>query len=133
MMDLETGKYRKLAMNSPFSESWHSWSSNGRWIAFSSKRRGGLFTRLYISYVDTQGRADKPFILPQKDPLFYDSFLETYSVPEFITGPVKISRRALTLAARRSTTIEVANPLITGATPKATRTEASEPWRQGRR
>ena len=44
LIDLEaaerTGRYeyRRLEVNSDESESWHSWSSNSRWIAFSSKR-----------------------------------------------------------------------------------------------
>ncbi len=36
IMDLSTGGYRRAAINSKYSESWHSWSSNSRWIAFSS-------------------------------------------------------------------------------------------------
>ena len=68
MMDLATGRYSRLAINSEYSESWHSWSSNSRWIAFSSKRQGGLFTRTYLSYVDDDGTAYKPFVLPQRDP-----------------------------------------------------------------
>ncbi|MBN1506017.1 MAG: PD40 domain-containing protein, partial [Sedimentisphaerales bacterium] len=68
LMDLATRQHRKLTINSDFSESWHSWSSNSRWIAFSSKRQGGLFTRTYFSYVDSAGTAYKPFVLPQQDP-----------------------------------------------------------------
>ncbi|MHC4912840.1 MAG: TolB family protein, partial [Planctomycetota bacterium] len=43
----QTGRfnYRRLDINSDKSESWHSWSSNSRWIVFSSKRDYGLFTR----------------------------------------------------------------------------------------
>lgn len=131
MMDLATGKYWKLAVNSEFSESWHSWSSNGRWIAFSSKRPEGTFTRCYISFVDKAGKAHKPFILPQKDPAFYDSFLKTYSVPELITGPVEITNKALARAARSQSTIQVDS--ITAATPKASGAGASEPWQHGGR
>jgi len=116
MMDLNTGEYRKLGINSRFSESWHSWSSNNRWIVFSSKRRGGLFTRLYISHVAEDGTVYKPFILPQKDPLFYDSYLETFSVPELITGPVTVSSRALARAVRSPDKIVV--DTFSGATPK---------------
>ena len=76
MMDLSTREYRRLEINSEFSESWHSWSSNSRWIAFSSKRQGGVFTRCFLSFVDENGVAHKPFMLPQEDPRFYDSFLE---------------------------------------------------------
>ena len=128
VMDLQTGRYRKPAINSEFSESWHSFSSNSRWLAFSSKRGDGLFTRTYFSYVDKDGNAYKPFILPQKDPAYYDSLLQTYSVPELIKSPVKVSRNALTRAVRRAEKIEVHIPL-TGATVKA---ESYEPWQQNR-
>ena len=88
-----------LRVNSNRSESWHAWSSNGRWIVFASKRRDGLFGRLYISYVDADGRTRKPFLLPQEDPAFYDSFLKTYNVPEMIKEPVQIHWRHLLEAA----------------------------------
>ena len=111
-------QYRKLAINSEFSESWHSWSSNSRWIAFSSKRQGGLFTRTYLSYVDSEGTAHKPFVVPQQDPTYYDSLLETYSVPELIKGPVTASKSRLARAARAKPSVVPDIPL-TGATPKA--------------
>jgi hypothetical protein len=103
MMDVATGDYRKLDINSESSESWHCWSSNGRWIAFSSKRLASPFTRCYLSFVDETGRAHKPLVLPQRDPEFYDSFLMTVSVPELITGPVPVSSEALSRAARSPT------------------------------
>jgi hypothetical protein len=130
LMNLQTGDYRKLAINSEYSESWHSWSSNSRWIAFSSKRTGGLFTRIYFSYVDEQGKVYKPFIMPQKDPTFYDSFTETHSVPELITGPVKVDYKALGRAVRSAECIDVNIP-ITTATPVAGAKE-SHPWQQQR-
>jgi len=117
LMDLETGGYRKLPINSERSESWHSWASNSRWIAFSSKRHEGPLTKLYISYVDKDGKAYKPFVLPQEDPSFYDSFLKAYSVPELITGPVQVGQMELARAVRSSDKIEVDLP-ITAATPK---------------
>lgn len=126
MMDLSTREYHKLAVNSRYSESWHSWSSNSRWIAFSSKCRDGRFTRTYLSYVDDEGRTHKPFVLPQRDPAYYDSLLETYSVPELIRGPVKVRKYVLARAARSEDCIAVDVP-ITGATPKAAE---SEPWQE---
>jgi len=126
IMDLSTREYRKLAVNSPYSESWHSWSSNSEWIAFSSKRQDGRFTRTYLSYVDAAGTAHKPFVLPQRDPTFYDSLLETFSVPELIRSPVKVSKHVLARAARSEDRMAVDVP-ITGATPKA---KESEPWQE---
>ena len=95
IMDLKTGEYRKLPVNSEYMESWHSWSSNGRWILFLSRRGSGLFTRLFISHVDSAGKAGKPFILPQRDPEFYDNFIKCYNVAEFAKGPLKYSQRQL--------------------------------------
>jgi hypothetical protein len=123
LMDLSTGEYTKPEINSRFSESWHSWSSNARWIAFSSKRRGGLFTRCYFSFVDETGKAHKPFLLPQSDPEFYDAFLKTVSVPELITGPVPVTGETMARAARSAPVIVV--DAMTGATRPA---GVSEPW-----
>ncbi len=128
MMDLNTGKYTKPEINSEYSESWHSWSSNGRWIAFSSKRGGGLFTRCYLSFVDETGKAHKPFILPQRDPEFYDSLLKTISVPELITGPVPVTAEILTQAvvADRGITVDA----ISGASKAGSRGEPWQPTRE---
>jgi len=131
LMDLkaarQTGqyKYRRLNINSDQSESWHSWSSNSRWIAFSSKRQYGVFTRSYLSYVDQEGKVYKPVLMPQKDPTFYDSCLKTYSVPELVVGPVQVTGERLARVIRSSRKIPVDMP-ITMATPKAG--AAPEPW-----
>lgn len=98
LMNLETRQVRRLALNSERAESWHGWSANGRWLVFSSKRRDGLFARPHFSYFDPAGREHKPFILPQRDPEFYDSCLQTFNVPEFITGPVRVPPEELARA-----------------------------------
>jgi hypothetical protein len=126
LMDLSTRQYRKLAVNSEFAESWHSWSSNSRWLAFSSKRQGGRFTRTYFSYIDRTGTAHKPFVLPQQDPACYDSQLETYSVPELVKGPLTVRPSRLARAARAKPSVTPDIPL-TGATPKAA---PLDPWQE---
>jgi len=124
IMDLETAqqtgeyKYHRLDINSDKSESWHSWSSNSRWIVFSSKRNSGVFTRIYIAYVDKNGKVHKPIRLPQKDPAYYESCLWTYSVPELITEPVRVTKEKLGRVVRSSLKIPIEMP-ITMATPKA--------------
>ncbi len=124
IVDLEAGrengkyKYRRLDINSDQSESWCTWSSDSRWIVFSSKRGNPTFTRPYISYVDKNGKVYKPFVLPQKDPLFYDSCLKTYNTFELVTGPVAVTGERLTRVIRGSRQITVDLP-ITMATPRA--------------
>jgi hypothetical protein len=95
LKNLETGEISKPDINSKQSESYHTWSSGGRWIVFSSRRIDGLYTRLYFSYFDSNGKANKPFLLPQKDPAFYSSFLKSYNVPELITSAVELNPRKL--------------------------------------
>lgn len=97
-MDLATRRIEHPDINSLEADTWHCWSSNGRWIVFSSKRRDGLFARPYFSYFSADGHFSKPFMLPQKDPAFYDSFIKTFNVPEFIQGPVQVSESALSSA-----------------------------------
>ncbi|MBN1693876.1 PD40 domain-containing protein [candidate division WOR-3 bacterium] len=102
MLELKTKKYRKLDINSEHSESFHSWSSNSRWFVFASKRRDGLCSRLYFSYVDTLGNAHKSFLMPQKNPEFYETYIMNYNVPELINGPVKVSHWNLIRAAHKA-------------------------------
>ncbi len=138
MIDLEAAKktgdfaYERLDINSSESESWHSFSSNSRWIVFSSKRGSGVFTRTYIAYVDKNGKVHKPIRLPQKDPAYYDSCLYTYSVPELITGPVRATKEQLGRVVRSSENISVKMP-ITMATPKPGQPpEYQQPWQTER-
>jgi hypothetical protein len=90
LLDLKTGKISSPEINSNKSESYHAWSSNGRWIVFSSRREDGLFTRPYFSYFDTEGRAHKPFILPQEDPHFYPELMKSFNIPELVRKKIDL-------------------------------------------
>jgi hypothetical protein len=90
-IDLVNFKATRLDLNSDYSDSYHSWSSNSKWLAFSSKRGDGLTARPYISYIDENGIAYKPFILPQKDPEFYEKFLKSFNIPEFSTVEINLN------------------------------------------
>ncbi len=105
MLELETGRYWRMRCNSDEAEAWHSWSTNSRWIVFSSKRRDGMLAKPYFSYVDEGGKSRKPLLLPQEDPTYYDSLVKTYNLPELATGPVSISQREI-LRGIRSEAIE---------------------------
>ncbi len=91
-LDLKTGKAAALTeANSDKTESYHTWSSNGRWILYTSRRGDGNYTRLYMAYFDRQGRVHKPFLLPQEDPDYYQNLFKSYNTPEFLVRPVKAS------------------------------------------
>jgi len=92
LLDLASGEARPFdEVNSPNSESYHSWSSNGRWVVFSSRRHDGVFTRPFFAHVSADGRATKPFELPCQDPDRHLQLLKSYNVPELMTGPVSLT------------------------------------------
>ena len=89
MMNLQTGAIDKLSIvNSQKSDTYHSWSSNSRWFVFASKRDDGLYGKPYFCYVDKDGKAHKPFCLPQAHPTFYDNNLKSFNAPELGKGKV---------------------------------------------
>jgi len=110
-IDLETGETGPMtAVNSDDVDSYHSWSGNSRWLVFSSKRVDGLYARPYLTYIDAQGVAHKPFVIPQKNPLkYYKAQMNSYNIPEFMTGKVsnKMHRIARTLRKSDGTDVKV--------------------------
>ena len=78
-------------LNSPFSESYPSFSSNGRWIMTASRRDDGNYTRPYISYFDANGKCHKAFEIPQQDPERNTLLLRSYNRPEFMKQRVKVT------------------------------------------
>lgn len=89
MLNLQTGKTDSLSIvNSQKSDTYHSWSHTSRWFVFASKRDDGLYGKPYFCYIDKQGKAHKPFVLPQKEPSFYDNCLKSFNIPELSRGPL---------------------------------------------
>ena len=92
LLNLNTHEIENLELlNSKRSESYPSFSSNGRWVMTASRRDDNNYTRPYISYFDKDGKCHKAFILPQRDPNFYTYFLHSYNRPEFMVEPIKIT------------------------------------------
>ena len=89
LLDLSTGESRPMKeANSEDTESFHNWSTNSRWLVFSSRRDDGLFTRPYFCHVDANGVVSKAFMLPQQNPrqFYRDRFL-SFNVPDFVICP----------------------------------------------
>ena len=92
VLELATGNYWPLeAANSEFPESYHSWSSSGKWILFASRRDDTNYSRLYMAHMKDDGTSDKAFLLPQDNSEYYDYFDRSYNVPEFMVEPVSIT------------------------------------------
>jgi hypothetical protein len=97
MMDLISGENWPLkTVNSHDSESFHNWSLNSRWILFTTRRDDGLYTQLYLAHIDADGKASKPFRLPQQNPREYDlENIYSINTPEFTQAPIDINEEQL--------------------------------------
>lgn len=97
MLDLEKRSFRPLnEINSSDTESYHSFTPDGHWMVFSSRRDDGAYTRPYFTHFDaTTGTFTKPFILPQEDPAHHDRRMFSYNIPEFATGPITRSPKEI--------------------------------------
>ena len=83
LADLRTGEIRPLdEIKGNKSDSYHSWSSDGRWFVFASKRGDGQYGKPYFCHLDADGRTTKPFVLPQKSSRFYVYNLMSFNVPD---------------------------------------------------
>jgi len=91
LLNLQTREISALdALNSVDVESFHSWSSNGRWVVFSSRREDGLYTRPFLAHIDAEGIVSKPVPVPQATVMHDTYLMKSYNLPEFMTGPVSL-------------------------------------------
>ena len=83
LADLQSGEIRPMdEIKGNKSDSYHSWSSNGRWFVFASKRGDGQYGKPYFCHLDADGHTTKPFVLPQKSSRFYLYNLKSFNVPD---------------------------------------------------
>jgi tetratricopeptide (TPR) repeat protein len=72
------GHARRLNCNLSRMNSWHTFSPNGRWLAFSSKGQS-LFTQLFLTHIDENG-IDSPPILVENA----TASNRAVNIPEFV-------------------------------------------------
>jgi Tfp pilus assembly protein PilF len=74
----EGGEARRLRANTPRMNSWHSWSSNGRWLVFSSKANTA-YTQLFLTHIDENGESTPPVVLER-----FTAEDRAANIPEFV-------------------------------------------------
>lgn len=97
MLNMTTMEVDSLSnANSNDAESFHNWSADSHWFVFCSRRDDGLHTRIYIGHINDNGKCDKAFMLPQKNPKkYYMELFESYNTPDFCDKEVDIDHRWL--------------------------------------
>lgn len=96
LLDLENQKIDVLTgVNAFGADTYHSWSSNSRWVVFASKRDDLVYGRPYVVYIGPDGTAGKPFLLPQKDPAMYITTLKSFNLPELYDIPEVYNARQI--------------------------------------
>jgi tetratricopeptide (TPR) repeat protein len=89
----EGGEARRLRANTRRMNSWHSFSSNGRWLVFSSKANTP-YTQLFLTHIDDDGDSTPPVVLER-----FTGNDRAANIPEFVPLPptaiAKIEERFL--------------------------------------
>lgn len=75
------GAARRLRYNTARMNSWHSWSSNSRWLVFSSKVNTA-YTQLFLTHIDEDGNDSPPVLLER-----FTSPDRAANIPEFVRLP----------------------------------------------
>ncbi len=75
------GVARRLRYNTSRMNSWHSWSSNSRWLVFSSKVNTA-YTQLFLTHIDENGNDSPPVLLER-----FTSPDRAANIPEFVKLP----------------------------------------------
>jgi tetratricopeptide (TPR) repeat protein len=78
IVPFEGGVARPLQSNLPVMNSWHTFSPNGHWLAFSSKSPS-LYTHLYLTHIDSEGNASPPVVVEDAT-----ASNRAVNIPEFV-------------------------------------------------
>jgi len=81
IMPATGGVARRLRHNTARMNSWHSWSSNSRWLVFSSKVNTP-YTQLFLTHIDENGNDSPPVLLER-----FTSADRAANIPEFVRLP----------------------------------------------
>ena len=81
MVPFNGGKPRLMNCNTPRMNSWHTFSPNGRWLAFSSKGRSP-YTQLMLTHIDANGN-DSPAVIVDNT----TAANRAVNIPEFVNIP----------------------------------------------
>lgn len=72
------GEPRLMRCNTGLMNSWHTWSSNSRWLVFSSKHNSP-YTQLFITHIDNDGNDAPPVLLEN-----FTAPDRAANIPEFV-------------------------------------------------
>jgi Flp pilus assembly protein TadD len=81
IVPFEGGTPRLMNCNTRRMNSWHTFSPNGRWLAFSSKARSA-FTQLMLTHIDAKGNDSPPIIVDNTT-----AANRAVNIPEFVNIP----------------------------------------------
>lgn len=90
-----------------YAETAQAWSSNGRWIVYTSRSIDGLYDYLFIAHLAPNGRPDKPFLLPLKAADGYRRTLQSFAAPTLITAPIPYRAYTLNRKAHRRQSVDI--------------------------
>lgn len=64
-------------------------------VGFDAKHGDGQYGRVYFAWLDADGKAHNPFVLPQSDPEKDDLTLKSYNIPDLSSTTVPFDEAAV--------------------------------------
>jgi tetratricopeptide (TPR) repeat protein len=81
IVPFQGGPARRMNCNLSLMNSWHTFSPNGRWLAFSSKARTP-YTQLFLTHLDEDGNDSPPILIENTT-----AANRAVNIPEFVNIP----------------------------------------------
>ena len=81
IMPAEGGSARRMECNTRRMNSWHTWSPNSRWLAFTSKANGP-YSQIFLTHIDEAGHSSPPVELAH-----FTAGDRAANIPEFVNAP----------------------------------------------
>ena len=81
IMPAQGGPARRMECNTRRMNSWHTWSPNSRWLAFTSKANGP-YSQIFLTHIDEAGHSSPPVELAH-----FTTSDRAANIPEFVNAP----------------------------------------------
>lgn len=120
LLPLSGGQAIKLEVNSESSDSWPSWSADGKWLAFNSKREGNY--DIFATSIDANGKSGNVIKFPGASSGDFEHLPAWGLPPEIVATPIALRPNVTSTATTNPTETPAELSPVPTYTPLPTKT-----------